>query len=288
MLKFILIFIVIVTGGTVVPGPIRRFVGRHKLLNYTASAFAIASGFLVIIGIFEYADSFAYWIYRKVGPSEQEIVSATIRSCNKELDLRCIRNSGAFGADATLAQLKDCRNPLMIRSDEPSLNWKDIWTTSVYSFQPGGGGPGGGRDDDVLKVGGWGDWYFSLIKFDLPSLKSRPLFVALTLYSQDTQGASVPLMLDQLVHQWNFPKGGTLWWKDRPGQRAAIADPMPAPKREQWYVIDITTLFIDWSNKKIENYGLQIRPVHEFGSFVFFTSSDAADKSKIPRLIVCS
>jgi hypothetical protein len=95
-------------------------------------------------------------------------------------------------------------------------------------------------------------------------------------------------MLDQLVHPWDFPKGGTLWWKDRPGQRAAITEPLPAPKREQWYIIEITDLFHDWSSGKIKNHGLQIRPAHEFGSFVFFVSSDAPDKAKIPRLIFCS
>jgi hypothetical protein len=40
---------------------------------------------------------------------------------------------------------------------------QDIWTTSVYSYAPGGAGPGGGLADDVLKVGGWGDLYYSLL-----------------------------------------------------------------------------------------------------------------------------
>jgi hypothetical protein len=94
-------------------------------------------------------------------------------------------------------------------------------------------------------------------------------------------------MLDQLVNAWSFPKGSVLWWKDRPGQRAAIADPLPAPKREQWYIIDITNLYFGWASRKFENYGLQLRPVHDFGSFVFFVSDDAADKRLIPRLVFC-
>jgi len=216
------------------------------------------------------------------------IVQAAIQSCNVDLDLRCMNDGAVFGEDGTLARLKSCKNPEILRSDHPSLQWKDIWTTSVYSFQPGGGGPGGGRDDDVLKVGGWGDWYFSLIQFELPSLQRQPQFAALVLYSKETEGASVSLALDQIIHPWGFPKGGTLWWKDRPGHRAAIPESLPAPKREQWYIIEITGLFQDWSNRKIKNYGVQIRPAHDFGSFVFFVSSDTADKSKIPRLIFCS
>jgi hypothetical protein len=44
---------------------------------------------------------------------------------------------------------------------------KDIWTTSAYSYTPGGGGPGGGRDNEWLEMGGWGDSYHILIEFDL-------------------------------------------------------------------------------------------------------------------------
>ena len=34
---------------------------------------------------------------------------------------------------------------------------KDIWTTSVFCYCPGGGGPGGGLNDHELVVGGWAD-----------------------------------------------------------------------------------------------------------------------------------
>ena len=37
------------------------------------------------------------------------------------------------------------------------LEGKDIWTTSVYSYTGAGGGPGGGLDNEELRVGGWAD-----------------------------------------------------------------------------------------------------------------------------------
>jgi hypothetical protein len=221
------------------------------------------------------------------GP-EPDQTPAAIRACNVALTLRCAQEGGAFGSNESLSRLRSCTSAELIRSDEPSLQWKDIWTTSVYSYAPGGGGPGGGLDDDVLKVGGWGDWYFSLIQFNLPSLQRRPQFAAIALYSKESEGASVPIAVDRIIRRWEFPKGGTLWWKDRPGHRAITTDPLPAPRKEQWYIIEITELVHEWLDRKSENYGIQIRPTHEFGSFVFFVSSDAADKSKIPRLIFCS
>jgi hypothetical protein len=212
---------------------------------------------------------------------------AAVETCNAELTLRCLQNGGAFGSSNTLARLRDCKDATVVRADAASLRWKDVWTTSVYSFAPGGGGPGGGRDDDELKVGGWGDWYFSLIQFDLPPTQRRPRLAAIVLYSQPSEGASVGLEVDRIIQRWDFPKGDRLWWKDRPGVRAVTTESLPAPRRQQWYVIDLSALVQEWFDGKSSNYGIQIRPVSNFGSFVAFTSSDASDKSKSPRLVFC-
>ena len=218
------------------------------------------------------------------GLSEEE----AIRRCNVTLDLPCVKAGGVFGLAETRIRAKSCRKAEIVAADNPILLWKDIWTTSVFSYQPGGGGPGGGLDNDELRVGGWGDLYYSLIQFKLPALYARPKFSAIILYAKETEGASVPLALDRLIAAWDFPKGGTLWWKDKPGQRAVSSDFLPAPRKGQWYMIDLTELVYEWIDQKsTANYGIQIRPIQSFGSFVFFVSSDATDKSKIPRLIFC-
>jgi hypothetical protein len=261
----------------------QRLGWRSTFKRYGLTAAIILAALLV--GLF-----FAYqWLTVENTRSETDRREAAIQACNIAFTLTCAQQGGAFGADQTLAGLKSCTGgSTLIRSDEPPLHWKDVWTTSVYSYAPGGGGPGGGADDDVLKVGGWGDWYFSLIQFDLPRLLRRPKFAAIALYSKESEGASVPLALDRIIHRWDFPKGDRLWWKDRPGHRAITTDPLPAPKKEQWYVVEITSLVQEWLDGKSENYGVQIRPIHDFGSFVFFVSSDAVEKSKIPRLIFCA
>jgi hypothetical protein len=213
---------------------------------------------------------------------------SAVRACNAEFTFECATVGGASGSEEALAGLRRCkRDDIIVLSDDPALQWKDVWTTSVYSFAPGGGGPGGGLDDDLLKVGGWGDWYFSLIQFKLPQLRSRPKFAAIALYSKQSEGTSVALALDRIIQKWDFPKGDRLWWKDRPGHRAVTTDSLPAPHKEQWYLIDLTALVQEWLDGKTDNFGIQIRPMHNFGSFVFFVSSDAADKSKIPRLVFC-
>jgi TIR domain len=254
---------------------------RNRLLVATAMLLAAVSAFVAIKVMLALVAT-----PRSDLPRNQETASS-IQTCNENINLDCLQHGAAYGAEEALGHLKQCKNAEIYRSDNPSLSWKDVWTTSVYSFAPGGGGPGGGRDDDELKVGGWGDWYFSLIQFSLPQLPARPYFSAIALFSKESEGASVPLALDRLIGNWNFPKGDRLWWKDRPGQRAISTDPLPAPKRNMWYVVELTGVVGEWLDSKSQNYGIQFRPTHDFGSFAVFVSSDAADKTKIPRLIFC-
>jgi hypothetical protein len=213
---------------------------------------------------------------------------SAIESCAAELTIRCAKEGGIFGSEDALEELRRCKSSELYRSDDTLLQWIDVWTTSVYSYAPGGGGPGGGLDDDVLKAGGWGDWYFTLIQFKLPPLRARPTFAGMALYSKTDEMASVRIEVDQIIRQWSFPKGDRLWWKDRPGARAMTIQPLPAPQQNRWYLIDITKLAQQWLEGKSANYGLQIRPASNFGSLVVFVSSDAADKSKIPYIIFCT
>ena len=217
-----------------------------------------------------------------------EAEAQAIMECNSELTLECAQRGGVFAANQALGALRSCKSAELITSDNPRLRWKDIWTTSVYSFAPGGGGPGGGLDNDELRVGGWGDWYFALIQFEIPPLRMYPRFAGLALYSKESEGASVPIEVDRIIQRWDFKRGDRLWWKDRPGARAITTEPLPAPKKEQWYLINLTKIVQEWVEGKAENYGVQIRPANNFGSFVFFVSSKAADKSKIPRLVSCT
>jgi hypothetical protein len=287
VIKLILLIIFVITGGTVTAPAIRRYLRRKKYLGLAATTFAIVTGALAALEIFGSADSIAVWLYKMLGPTEEQRRHAAIQSCGTKIAINFLTEGAAFGPEMALEHLKACRKPQILRSDSSSLQWIDVWTTSVYSYAPGGGGPGGGKDDDELRVGGWGDWYFTLIRFELPPAAMHQKLTFLVLYSKSNEGASVPLMLDRLINDWHFPKGERLWWKDRPGQRAISTDPLPAPKRDFWYVVELTETVDEWVTQKSKNYGIQLRPTHDFGSFAIFVSSDASDKTKIPNLIFC-
>lgn len=169
---------------------------------------------------------------------------------------------------------------------------KDIWTTSVYSFAPGGSGPGGGRDDDTLKVGGWGDTYLSLLQFDLSGLPPSPTGATLELYCYGNNGATnTAVWVDRITAPWDWRTSGTgrdrerLWWSDRPPATPWMM--VGAPAVGAWQRIDVLPLVSDWVSGRAPNHGLQLRPVGTSNNFNFYYSGDFTDDpSRRPRLLV--
>lgn len=170
---------------------------------------------------------------------------------------------------------------------------KDIWTTSVFSYAPGGGGPGGGLDNEWLQVGGWGDLYYTLIEFDLTGLPAVATSATLEFFVGKEKGnGTVGMHLDRITEFWNWRTQGTgsdferLWWADRPSSVQWAIDLAP-PTVGQWYRIDITDLYNAWQSGTYPNYGVQLRPVPGWNLWNEFYSSDYVDDPSLrPRLVI--
>ena len=165
---------------------------------------------------------------------------------------------------------------------------KDIWTTSTYSYAPGGGGPGGGLDNDELRIGGWSDTYLTLMEFDLVGMPQLAISARLWLYCYSSNSSSVTSMyLDRIIEPWDWDRADRLWWADRPATSQWSAGTIPAPVVGAWYEVDITDLYNAWQDGTNINYGFQFRPSSTSNKFNFFYSSDYdVDSSLRPKLIV--
>jgi hypothetical protein len=178
-----------------------------------------------------------------------------------------------------------------LEQGDPGEPGKDIWTTNVFSYAPGGVGPGGGLDDDLLRVGGWADSYFSLLEFDLTGLPHPAQSARLELFSRP-QDNSTALYLDRITEPWDWRTQGTgsdrerLWWADRPAAVQWRQDTLPPPTPGQWYSIDITHLYNAWQAGTYPNYGVQLRPVSTNNTWAEFYSANSADQALRPRLVV--
>lgn len=174
----------------------------------------------------------------------------------------------------------------------PGQPGKDIWTTSVFSYQPVQGNPGGGLDDDRLRVGGWGDSYYSLIEFDLSGLPQQAQSAHIELFAKPNGSATTSLYLDRITTFWDWRTQGTgadrerLWWADRPNAVQWRSAPLPGPTAGTWYRIDITDLYNAWQAGTYPNHGIQLRPVSTSNTWAEFYSSDSSDPALRPRLVI--
>ena len=190
----------------------------------------------------------------------------------------------------------------VIKKAEPR-NSKDVWTTSVFSYD---GSPnnigfgGGGLDNEELRVGGWGDLYYSLLEFDISGLPetASSAYVEIHPYTKTNERRPVGMYLYRITGFWDWRTMGSgpdrerLWWVDRPPAVPWTADepqPMPAPISGEPYRIDITNLYNAWQadNNNINNFGIQLRPTGNFANQNFFRSSEyMGDPSLRPKLVV--
>jgi murein DD-endopeptidase MepM/ murein hydrolase activator NlpD len=172
---------------------------------------------------------------------------------------------------------------------------KDIWTTSVFSYadcsKPY---PGGGQNDGHLRVGGWGDWYFSLLQFDLRGLPTTAVSAVLYLYCYNLSGGGTPMYLDRITQPWDWRTTGTgcdhdrLWWADRPATAPWSGGTLGTPSQGDWYAVDVTDLYLAWQNGTYANCGLEFRPVlNANNNFDEFYSADYTDDQTLrPKFVV--
>lgn len=163
-------------------------------------------------------------------------------------------------------------------------NTVDVWTTSVFSYTGSGGGPGGGKDDDELRVGGWGDTYVALIRFPVQATSAKKVYLELYNQSSVYTMRPTPIVLNSINEEWAFPVGQRLWWAQRPswtqiGSKSIVVPPFG------WIRIDITNWYQDVINQRRVNYGLALTPTRTDNYHDRFSSSNATNFEHRPRLI---
>jgi hypothetical protein len=288
MLKYVILaFLIFASGGSLIHPKTQDYLQKHPYLRRAATFMGIVAALYFIAGLFVDVENSTVWFYQRVTIGRYLDREYSIGECDRRLNIDCIRYGGSYGDAGALAKIRRCPNLTLLPSTRPSLNWTSLWITNIYSYAPGGGGPGGGLLNEVLKVGGWGDWYFTLIKFDLPTQTVPMIFAGVLLFAEDGEHETIPLFVDRIIERWKWDLTQHIWWNDRPGSFPVITDALPAPKKTHWYMVEITRLYNQWSTGTIGNFGFQIRPASNYGSFVQFTNNLAMDKTKVPHLLLC-
>ena len=105
------------------------------------------------------------------------------------------------------------------------------------------------------------------------------------------------MTLHWMTEAWDWRTRGTgkdrerLWWVDKPATvplpgtsvRPAI---LPPARVGDFYDVDITDLYNAWMSDPSKNFGLELRPTQNQNNWNQFLSSNSADPSRRPQLVV--
>jgi len=155
---------------------------------------------------------------------------------------------------------------------------KDYWATNIFDY-----GDNYGVDNEQLQIGGDGDYYESLLKFNLEGLPSNIMSANICLYCApyaDDRFSSTSMFLDRILENWQEDDS----WFNKPTSTNIIT--IPTPKVNSWYEIDVTSLVKDWQNNEFENHGIILRPCDVNAKMNVFYSSDYTDPNLRPKLVV--
>jgi murein DD-endopeptidase MepM/ murein hydrolase activator NlpD len=153
-----------------------------------------------------------------------------------------------------------------------------MWYSSYYDY-----GSNHIVDDQKLRVGGWGDWYYTFIKFDLGCLPKQATNVWLSMMPYDPLDGSS--MVDTHMYRVTDPWEETSGWSGT--LNASYVITWTAPTAGNWWSPNITTLYNGWQSGAYPNYGLMFAPSANGNQFNNFRSSDySSDVTQRPKLII--
>jgi murein DD-endopeptidase MepM/ murein hydrolase activator NlpD len=154
----------------------------------------------------------------------------------------------------------------------------DMWYSSQYNQVA--------VDSGTLQVGGWGDQYRTLIKFNLNCMPKTATSAYLYLYPYSRGDGSTPVAMNvyTLANYWNEQTSN---YYDSVSYYTSSARTVAPPTPGQWYAIDITADYNNWQNGTYANYGFLLQPTGTNNQFnVFYSSDNATYPTLRPRLVV--
>jgi len=140
----------------------------------------------------------------------------------------------------------------------------DTWFGSFYNTT-------GMANSDQIRLGGWGDEYDSLLRFNLSGLPVSATQAALYLYAFPS---GTPTTINWWRPNVNWQEATAGWNKDSTVSEYLGTTAAPTPNA--WYGINITNLYNQWrtGSALYPNRGLKMSPVNTNNTVNSFYSSD--------------
>ena len=171
--------------------------------------------------------------------------------------------------------------------------WSFTAPASTYTIQPDGVAgkdtyygtsftTGGCPTCADLSIGGWGDFYYDFLEFDLTGSPTAAQTVTAQLWVYGSAPNNPAIQLKRITAAWT-EVGVT----SASNPASALYTNMPAfPTTANWVVTDITSLYNDWKNGVVSNFGVKLNPTLNNQTNGSIASSDNATAANRPKLVI--
>jgi len=138
----------------------------------------------------------------------------------------------------------------------------------------------------VLDIGGWGDYYYNFLEFNLAASPGAAQTLSATLYlygAAPADGNDPAFALHRITSDWtaasvnltNNP--ASVFYKNfGPFARGTYV----------WNSLDITDLYKSWKNGTYPNYGIKLVPTNNWQSNGAIASSNNVDSTIRPKIVI--
>lgn len=141
---------------------------------------------------------------------------------------------------------------------------------------------GGNPDAELLYIGGWGDWYYDFIEFDLTGSPSADDTVSATLYLHGNAPNDPVLQIHRNIESWT--ESGVTLLNNPAGVFYKNFGPFTTGAASAWNKVDITDLYKGWKTGAYSNYGIKLVPTKNNHTNGVIDSSDSLDSTKRPKI----
>ena len=159
----------------------------------------------------------------------------------------------------------------------PATPGMDTWLSSNYNQNA--------QLDGKLLVGGWGDEYDTMLRFDLSGLPLNATQAQLYFYAYPLNNKSSLIGTTWYLNYLPW-RTSSLTWATLPTASLSIGT-LSAPPVSGWYAVDITSIYNLWrTGNTYPNLGIRIRPNGNNNNFDAFYSSLNSNAGVRPGLVI--
>ncbi|HET8942659.1 MAG TPA: DNRLRE domain-containing protein [Rudaea sp.] len=208
------------------------------------------------------------------GPHEMRVVSKTLNGVDAAVSVSNITFAHVIESSIFANGFEGSAVPTDVVL-QPGPEGKDTFYGTVYNTS-------GTGDSQNMSIGGWADWYYDYIQFNLAGAPASTSVDKAELWLYGSAANDPGLQLCNVLAPWDE---ATLSLASHPA--STCLNSLPAvPSTNGWVVADITDMYKGWQDGTIPNYGIELVPSNNNHTNGSFASSDSTDATIRPKLVI--